>query len=297
MRKWNMLFIGIILGMVIFPSPVGYTTEPADSSGQRKVLGTWLWNASTIETNGEGILAFLQKQQVNKLYLQISRKLSLQSYQTFIEQASVRGIEVFALDGAPNWASPGGERFSRQFFDWLKAYQQSSVPAQQFKGIQLDVEPYLDQGWKEDYQGTVFRYQDMIVASYTKARDMDLKFTLAVPFWFDNRSFSNSYGDGILAEWIILNSDEVVIMAYRDQAQQINPLVEQEVRWANHHSKQVNIAVETRESAEGDRISFYEEGSAYMHQQLEEVSGKYSQDVSFNGLAIHHLMTWMDMKP
>lgn len=297
MRKWNMLFIGIILGMIVFPSPVGYTNEPAEVTGQRKVLGTWLWTALSIETNRERILEFLKKQQVNTVYLQVSRQVSVQSYQTFIEQASVQGIKVYALDGAPNWASPGGERYSRGFFEWLKTYQQSSTPAQRFKGIQLDVEPYLDQGWKEDYQGTVSRYQEMIIASYKETQEMNLKFTLAVPFWFDNRSFTNSYGDGNLAEWVIKNSDEIVIMAYRDQAQRINPLAEQEVRWANQHNKQVTIAVETRESAEGDRVTFYEEGSAYMSQQLMEVTGHYSQDESFNGLAIHQLETWMEMKP
>lgn len=299
MRKWNLLFIGIILGMMVFPSPVGYTNEPAEVTGQRKVLGTWLWNASFIETNRERILAFLEKQQVNTVYLQVSRKISIQSYQIFIEQASARGIEVYALDGAPNWASPGGERFSRYFFDWLKTYQQSSTPAQRFKGIQLDVEPYLDKGWREDYQGMVRRYQEIIVASYAEARDMNLKFTVAVPFWFDTRAYSNSYGEGNLAEWVLLNSDEIVIMAYRDQARQIKQVSAQEIQWANQLNKQVTIAVETRESAEGNMISFHEEGSVYMHQQLEEVASHYSQDISFTGFAIHKLETWMEieMKP
>lgn len=290
----------MLLGLLLLmPMSAIYSNDSGNGSVKDKVLGTWLWSTSSIEkkTSRDTLFSFMEKEKVNTLYLQISRKINKKSYQSFIEQASLRGIAVYALDGAPSWASLEGETYRRQFFDWLQDYQRSSPPEQQFQGIQLDVEPYLDKGWKEDYQNTVKRYQDLMAASYYDAQSLGLTFTVAVPFWYDHRTYTNSYGDGHLAEWVIQNSDEIVMMAYRDQAQQIYPLVEQELGWADQYNKKVTIAVETGNSTEGEKVTFFEEGKAYMEDQLQQIKSQYAQSSSFNGLAIHSLKTWMQMKP
>lgn len=295
----SMIFLkGAVLGLMIFHASAGYANEAAvDSPSHGKTFGTWFWRTAMIQTHPNEVLSFLGDKQVNELYLQISQKIPVEAYQSFIEQAATRNIKVYALDGAPDWASAEGEKYRSRFFDWVQTYQGLSKPEQQFKGIHLDVEPYLYSGWKEDYQNTVSRFQDVVVRSYADAHQLNLKLILAVPFWYDNRQYANRYGEGNLGRWVIQNTDQIAIMAYRDQAAEIIKLAEQEMVWAHELNKQVIIGAETKPSSEGDKITFYEEGSAVMYDQLEKVYAHYEPMASFNGFSIHSLERWMELKP
>jgi len=298
MSKRKYFLIGTVLGLLLFyPFPSYASEEVAVMPAQGKTFGTWFWETSMIQTHPNEVLTFIEEKQVNQLYLQINRKIDVETYRWFIEQAAARNIEVHALDGGPNWVSPEGGKYRDQFFDWVMTYQNSATPAQQFRGIHLDVEPYLYKGWKEDYQNTVSRFQDFIDHSYSDSRKMNLKLTLAVPFWYDNRQYSNKYGEGNLGHWVIQNTDQIAIMAYRDRAEEIIKLVEQEILWAKELNKQVLIGAETKETAEGDKITFYEEGSTVLFDQLDQVYARYAQVPSFNGFAIHSLRWWMELKP
>ena len=61
--------------------------------------------------------------------------------------------------------------------------------------------------------------------------------------------------------------------------------------------KKVVVGVETLKSEEGNLVSFSEEGEAYMDRQLNKVQKHFSKKKSFKGTAIHHLESWMEMRP
>jgi len=86
-------------------------------------------------------------------------------------------------------------------------------------------------------------------------------------------------------------------MAYRDNSQDIIQIVKDEIEYAKRMDKKVVVGVETLKSAEGDLVSFSEEGGAYMDQQLNKVQKHFSKKQSFKGTAIHHLESWMEMRP
>ncbi|MGG3450505.1 amidase [Domibacillus aminovorans] len=258
---------------------------------------TWLWNPWMIVSDEAGTIAFLESKQLNKVYVQIDYDISLNVYRSFIEKASVRGIKVYALDGAPDWVAPKGYTSQNQLMNWLGNYQKGSTAIQKFAGVHLDIEPYLYSGWKTKQAETIKSYQALLVKAKNSTTALNLSLEVDLPFWFDEISFKNTYGNGLLAEWVIAKTNSVTIMAYRDSASMIIDLVKEEVAWAGKYGKSLVVGVETGQTSEGNSISFFEEGESYMNQQLTAVETYYANNSGFNGTAVHHVGSWMTLKP
>lgn len=282
------LFFGIIIGSM------GLN---ASASTGAKDRATWLWNPWMIVNDESGTLSFLQIKQVNKVYLQIDRDIPLKVYRSFISKASANGIRIYALDGAPDWVSPKGYTSQNQLMNWVGNYQSTSTNAQKFSGIHLDVEPYLYSGWTTNQADTIKSYQALLTKAKTSAASMKLPLESDIPFWFDTITYKNTYGKGMLAEWVITNTNSVTVMAYRDSSSAIIDLVKTEIGLAAKHGKSLVIGVETGQSSEGNNLTFFEEGETYMNGQLGAVKSYYAATSGFNGVAIHHVGSWMTMKP
>jgi hypothetical protein len=260
---------------------------------------TWLWDTAAIVEKPDDVIQFLADKQADQLYLQIDQSLPAAAYQSFIEKANASGVKVQALDGAPKWATAKGEAAMLSFFSWVSSYQEQAAPAQQFSGIHLDIEPYLLPGWESNYKNTVVNYQTRMLQAASLSAELQLPLGADIPFWFDEMMFSNKFGKDSLAGWIIKNTDSVTIMAYRDTAAGPNGMIElsrNEVELAARYGKQIQIAAETGATSEAAYITFYEEGTARMEEQLSLVRDAYSAN-SHVSLAVHHLQSWMDMKP
>lgn len=264
---------------------------------EQEVRSTWLWNPWMLVNDEAATVAFLKEKSLNKVYLQIDQDISMLIYRDFIEKAAAIGIRVYALDGSPEWVSVQGYKDQNRLMSWLKDYQSESTDTQKFQGVHLDVEPYLNSGWATDQAATLKSYQSLLIRAQDSASSMNLPLEADIPFWFDGIAYKNKYGKGLLAEWVIANTDSVTIMAYRDHAPQIIELVQNEILMAERYAKPLVIGVETDFSSEGNYISFFEEGEEYMNNELEAVKNHYSIGRSFNGIAIHHVDSWIKMNP
>ena len=259
-------------------------------------LSAWFWHTSMIETNTSDVISFIKQQQIKVLYLQVNPDIQVKSYQNFIEKMSEIQVEVHALDGSPLFSSPGKEELLHNFYTWLTTYQEQSEPNQKFKGVHLDVEPYLHSDWQTDRKNAVLHFQHFVLKAKTRADLLNLPLTLDIPFWFDEINFTNQYGNGNLAEWIIKKVDAITIMAYRDSSAKIIPIVAKEIQWANQLGKKVVIGLETYQTEEPPFITFHEEGEAVMKEQFKHVHQHYVHDPSYAGISIHDIKNWMGMK-
>ncbi|MFJ7951237.1 amidase [Lysinibacillus sp. NPDC096418] len=258
---------------------------------------TWIWNPWILLDNEVDTLKFLESKQINKVYLQVDSDVSTSVYQKFIEKATAKGIHIYALAGESYWITENGMEYQSQFLKWVERYQQEATDAQRFLGIHLDIEPYDTNIWSTKQTLAIQTYQQLIVQANKKAQVLKLPLELDIPFWYDEIKYNTKYGKGILSEWLIKNSDGVTIMAYRDTSKEIIKIVKNEIEYAKRMSKPVVIGVETLKSAEGDNISFSEEGELYMNKQLNKIQKHYSKNPSFKGVAIHHFDSWKGMEP
>ncbi|KOS62573.1 amidase [Lysinibacillus sp. FJAT-14222] len=258
---------------------------------------TWLWDTTKIVEDESGVLSFLESKHVNKLYLQINNDIASSYYKSFIDQASAKGIKVYALDGAASWVSAEGYQMQDQLFDWLHTYNENAAATEQFSGVHLDVEPYLNSGWSSNQVKTIESYQALLTRAKENTDQLQLPLEVDMPFWFDEIKYNNQFGQGLLAEWVIDQVESVSIMAYRDAAKDIIKIVEHEINYAQKVNKSIVIGVETGASDEGQNITFYDDGESYMNKQLAQVHKNYAKKTSYNGFAIHHVDSWMNMQP
>lgn len=201
------------------------------------------------------------------------------------------------MDGAPSWVSAEGSRSQDELFNWLHIYNKNSTESEQFSGVHLDVEPYLNNGWSLHQAQTIESYQTLIMKASEKASQLQLTLEVDMPFWFDEVQYNNEFGKGLLADWVIDHVDSVTIMAYRDAAKDIISIVEHEIAYASTVNKSIVIGVETGASEEGENITFYDNGEAFMNEQLILVQQHFSNNDAFHGVAIHYVENWMTMRP
>jgi hypothetical protein len=295
MKKKKTIFLCMILVMMmsIFPKQGQAITF------EETPISTWVWDTTEIVTKGDEILTFLVEKNVKTVFLQVNSDVPVEVYKAFIKSATANQIQIHALDGAPNWVAPKGINYQRAFFAWVKKYQAGALETERFTGIHLDVEPYLYSGWESNYKKTVLAYQTLVAEVIGESEQLKLPIAFDIPFWFDEKTYNNTYGKGNLASWVIQNAEHVTIMAYRDKALGQNGIVElvkNELNEARKYNKHVTIAVETTPSSEANFVTFYEEGPEHMEQELRVVRNHYADYSSFSGFAIHSLAGWMNMK-
>lgn len=287
--------ISIILFFVLVSGSISSGTLSVDAAASERA--TWLWNPWVIVSDGAGTIALLQKKQVNKVYMQIDRDIPMKIYRSFIGKAFAKGIQVYALDGSAEWVAPKGYISQNQLMSWIGKYQSGSTSAQKFAGVHLDVEPYLYSGWRTNQAETIKSYQSLLMKAKSSTAALNLPLEADIPFWFDEISYKNTYGKGLLTEWVIAKTNGVTVMAYRDSASLIIDIVKNEITLAEKYKKSIVVGVETGDTEEGDTISFFEEGESYMNRQLIEVKNYYAGVSALKGIAVHHISSWMTLRP
>ena len=106
-------------------------------------------------------------------------------------------------------------------------------------------------------------------------------------------------GEDFLAP-VIAATDEVVVMAYYDNRDDIISESSVVAQWVQDHDKQMWIAVETQDLEGNSRgnadQTFYEEGWEFMEGELSNVQEHFSSEETFGGMAIHHYKSYRFMK-
>ncbi|XKH50280.1 amidase [Chryseomicrobium palamuruense] len=287
MKKIIVLFV--ILLLFIGGSP---------AMAQTPDRATWLWNPWMFYDSPESTLVFLQQKKVSTVFVQIDSDIPRTKYHAFLTGAHKANIKVFALDGAPNWGNTTGAKAKNKFKNWLANYQKTAPATAKLDGIHVDIEPYGLPEWETKRAATVRGFQNVLTELAAFSKTQKLQFEADIPFWFDEITYNNpTYGKGNLAEWTIKNTDGVALMSYRDTAQAIIDISSKEMAWGKTYGKKVRVGVETMESKEHPFISFHEEGEQAMERALVDVNTAFRGYSSFAGVSVHHVGSWMNMRP
>lgn len=286
------LFFLLIASMIIFGTITAPSATKAAATGKLP-KATWLWNTKLIETQTEELLAFSASEGIRMIYLQISTRVDIPYYKQFIYKANALGIQVHALNGAPNWALESNRSQLTSFMNWIRSYQATAAEEEQFTGVHVDIEPYLLPEWKNDINNVIKQWQSNVKYLIQEAANLKLPIAADLPFWLDKYAASDS--EMSLSSWMISQFDSVTLMSYRDSANAVIKLAKEELQEAEKLNKRIYTGVETKYSSEGNQVSFYEEGYDYMNAQLlylDQLGRAYS---SYAGIAVHDLVGMMEM--
>lgn len=116
------------------------------------------------------------------------------------------------------------------------------------------------------------------------------EFDFDIPFWFDDEiSFKNETKQAY--KFMIDIADRIFVMSYRDTAQKIYSVAEDEINYATQTHKTLILSIETKEN-EDDSVTFFEKGKEKLNQEIKTL--KEMLPINF-GISIHHVKSWYDL--
>lgn len=263
------------------------------------VRGTYIWEAHEVVQNSREILDFAKEKNLNWLYVRLDLEQPYSSYSSFVKEAAEAGIEVHAMGGHPIWALEENRPRMLRLVNYVKNYNRAVEGNERFHGIHLDIEPYVLPAWKEDSQQVISEWTANLDAFVTELKkDSNLEASMDMAVWLDKYKVTGQ--DISLSKWMINRMDHVSLMAFRDSAEGSNGIIavsREEIAFADELGKPLLISVEIKESHEGDHITFYEEGAAYMEAELAKLPELLKDSTSYTGSIVHAYTYWKNAKP
>ncbi|MGO4789109.1 copper amine oxidase N-terminal domain-containing protein [Paenibacillus sp. 2KB_20] len=267
------------------------------TSVARAPKGTWIWDSNILKQDQDKIISFARIKGLTDIYLQVDRDIDPAIYEGFIRKAKSEGIQVEALEGRPEWAYRSKQEDIQKFIAWVKAYNAAVGPEASFSGLHFDIEPYALSEWTKDNKTILESWMDNLRLIEKETKGSGLKIAIDVPFWLNTINVPGK--DYSMSAWMLEKFDCLVIMNYRNYALGNNGIVKNAqaiLREASTLKKKVVVAVETLESKEGPRVSFYSMSSEVMEKELQSAHNQLAHYTSYAGFAIHDFKSWKDMK-
>ena len=312
----SLLALGaILLGLAAIPrlgrSALERSAKPAKRQSPMRSLFVWDGAIPGDDARELDLIGFALDNEIELLFLESSpvgygQPGAVQNFRGFVELARDAGLRVVAAGGYPWWAvsdsaglagQPTGHAEGWAFFE---AIANSQIP---FAGVLDDSEPYLadPEDWNARRQA---RAQDYI--NWLRGVDQRigrLKLYATVPFWYDEDPSYTVALDGQgktrpLNAWAADVADGLVVMDYRDFASGPDGMIEHAL--GELAEGPVILAVETMflgTDPISDKVSFWEEGAAFMETQLAETADAFRRDRNFRGFAIHDYASYSQLAP
>lgn len=243
----------------------------------KSVFAVWWWDNRLDET----YLKFACEQGVNEIYYYASSFSDRIS--DFIRAASANGIKVYWLAGKYEWIEDYASLKAK--LDEFKSFQNASE--YKFAGIHFDIEPHQHPEFDARRAELITKFVELTFAVKRDYPEFEVAYD--IPCWLDDEITLNGVTRPAY-EFIIDNADRVTLMSYRDSAEGVLSFAEDEINYALSIKKTLNLGVETGE--EEDIVTFYEEGAAYMREQLDLLSE--TAPAGF-GIAVHHIRSWREL--
>lgn len=201
-------------------------------------IGFWVWDYREATTQRSTLVEVCRSLQCGRLVVQMPalddpEEIWLR-YVALLQTIQRQGIEAFALDGYPEAildARPLLKKVER-----LREVMHGQLPA----GVQLDIEPYLLDGFLNDPQG----YEKYLEthAQVKRALAGQARLSIVMPFWLTSQALRNRS----VAFAAMDLADEVAIMSYRTDLAELRGLVEDQLSYADLIGLPVWLAVETQ---------------------------------------------------
>lgn len=212
---------------------IGPSSEPHPTPS----IGFWYWDYRSAIQDPERMVTACRNQHCRRILLQLPNMRDTDqtwaAYAKLFTTTKAADIDLFALDGAPDMideASPLIEKLNRLL---------ALMGHQRLPGVQLDIEPYLLDGFLDD-DTIVDRYLSTIDRVKTALRGRT-QLSVVIPFWFS----STMHAHRALAFSVMDRVDEVAVMSYRTDMDEVIAISDDLLRYGALEDVPVWLALET----------------------------------------------------
>ncbi|WP_018752052.1 hypothetical protein [Paenibacillus sanguinis] len=296
-----------LLGGYGYIDEISLTQDTPDQGTGGEMNALWVWEYSDIATSAarSELIDFSLSKGINTLYVNTGTNLTANPghYRALIAQAHANDMQVEALDGQSDWVRAENHSIPLGRLQDVIDYNAASAVNERFDGVHHDNEPYTLPDWSENRQELSVDYLDLAAKSQQLLADSGSSMTFSgdIPFWYDTFSITHNGITKEMHKHVQDVMDYVTIMDYRDFAEGPDGIIQNgqnEVDYGSAIGKKVVIGVETYEvPGDPEFVTFYEEGEAYMNQELEKVEAYFASADGYGGQAIHYYTTYKNMLP
>jgi hypothetical protein len=216
----------------------GFSIERASATaqpGSRK--GFWMWDYRRAVADTDSLIRECHLAGATRLLVQMPHGDDpadiWSAYAELLKKLSSSGLEVFALDGYPEAiydSTPLIEKVKRL---------RSLLIDEQWTGLQLDIEPYLLDRFSDPHDYDLYL---QVIEHMRLALGDHVRLSIVMPFWFSDKTAR----DRPLAFQIMDRADEVAVMSYRTDLEELEDITEPILRYGDALGVPVWLAVETR---------------------------------------------------
>lgn len=287
--------------------------------------GTWLWTPILLITPEyrNSIILGAKRNGIKNIYLSIDSYLDIHVMpeglekeelkkkfddviKDFIVEANKHNITVDAEGGWSNWAEEGHSYKAFAILDYALSFNKTHK--EKFRGVQYDVEPYMLDYYRDKKKDVLKNFINLIDESIIKLEESDLEFSVVIPEFYngENRETPKFFYGGKLGYTFdhllsILENrlgSKILVMSYRNFSLGENGTIDiskDEIGKANKYRTKIVLAQETGD-VEPSYITYFKTSKTKYNEETEKLKKAFENDRSFNGLAVHYINTFMELK-
>ena len=278
MKKFLYLVLILIITIAtIFIAPLIYKNNK--NNNEKEILGVWWWD-NRIDNS---YLDFAQENGVTEIYYYVSdfnEKIA-----NFIKEANLKNIKVYWLTGKYQWIEDYAS-LKNKINEFLNF---QSTNNNLFAGIHFDIEPHQHPEFDTRREEILFEFIDLTYKIKSDYNNIFIEYDL--PCWLDDVIEYNGESKPAF-EYVFENANRITLMSYRDSAEKICNFAKDEIDYATKNNKKLILGVETQD-VNDSIVSFFEEGKKFMNQELKYLKSMLPKNF---GIAIHHIVSWFDLK-
>jgi hypothetical protein len=157
--------------------------------------------------------------------------------------------------------------------------------------VLLDVEPYLLPGWRTAREQTTASYLELLRAVRAAGRAASLEVWQTIPFWFPELQSAGQPLTGLVLD----ESAGVVVMAYRNRAEDVRALAGPILDEGARRGRPVIVAVETT-CVDPPRVTFCGQTGRELRAALDVLARAFRPAPAFAGIAVHKYDSWATLE-
>ncbi|MEV0562912.1 hypothetical protein [Dactylosporangium sp. NPDC050588] len=235
----------------------------------------WLWERE----RPEAVVDWAKARSVTTIFAYYDPRADVTELTRLRALCDDAGIALDALGGEPAWTTDHATALA-----WARAAAASGL----FRGLHVDVEPYLLPAWEERQAALVpqlLRLLDELVLIGPPVE-------LDVPFWLP----TVQVGGENLADAVLARVDGVTVMSYRNTATGGNSMLgvaDDLLRRAGKAAKPARLGAETQALGDCAYCTFHGGTDSAMRATLSDVDRAAQRYAAFEGIAVHQYDTWI----
>ncbi len=277
-----------------------------ESEGPFRGRGLWVWETRPLledDTERQVFFDFCHNHGVQDVFLQViyddtageDEALNIETpeaFRAFLREATNRDIEVHALGGAPALALKPFHHAALEQVEAIKRFNEASRETERFKGIRMDIEPYVIPAFEDSIAKIAILTQwlalNKAIADTLTERD-GLEYGVDIPFWLDTITLEFEGVVQTVDRHIIDIVDNVGIMDYRRIAPGRDGMIQHgmdELLYAQEVGTQVFLGAETSTYTETIHFNLKLDSEQWMMLSADE--GGLIWRRTFNGFGLVH---------